>query len=156
MDAKTLSSIFIKSTQYVLDTMAQCPAKAGKPFIKKDQVALGEMSAYICANCNATNAKGSIAISFTTPAAICVAKTMLGEDVEDEQSLHEIVGELVNIISGDARRRMAELDVIFDGSTPKMLHGEGHLISHGIKAPVVAIPFTLPEGTFTVEFGFEL
>ncbi len=156
MDANTLNAIFIKSTMHVLDVMAQTSVQAGKPFTKKGSVALGDYTAFICANCEATQGKGSIAVTFTKNGAICVAKNMLGEDVDDEQSLKEVVGELVNIISGDARRHMASLGVTFDGSTPTMLDGKGHNIQHDTKALITVIPFKLSQGEFVVEFGFEI
>ncbi len=156
MDIKTLKTIFVQSTAHVLNVMAQCEAVAGKPFIKKDTIALGEYTAYICANCTKTSNKGSIAMSFNDLGAKCIAKNMLGEDIEDAQSLNEVVGEIVNIVSGDARRRMAVEGVIFDGSTPKMLQGVGHVVVHDTKSAIVVIPFQLPEGQCVVEFGFEM
>ncbi len=156
MNAATLKSIFIASTEYVLSTMAQCTVKACKPYIKKDDIALGRLSAFITAECEENKAKGFIAMSFTTAAAVCVARSMLGEDVEDEQSLREVVGELVNILSGDARRRMSEQGVTFSGSTPSMLYGEQHNLPHGTKSPVVVIPFEVDGGKFAVEFSFEI
>ncbi len=156
MDAKVLKNIFIESTQHVLKIMAQCPAVAGKAFIKKDNIALGDYSAYICANCNTNKTRGSISVTFTAFAAKSVAKTMFGEEIDDAQGLREVAGEFVNIISGDARRRMAEQGVVFDGSTPKMLDGEGHKICHETSSPIVVIPFDVPDGKCVVEFGFEL
>ncbi len=156
MDVKTLNNIFIQSTAHVLQVMAQCEATAGKPYIKKDHLALEDYTAYICANCTSSENKGNIGMSFSGAGAQCVAKTMLGEDIDDEQSLKEVVGEIVNIVSGDARRRMAAAGVVFDGSTPKMLHGAGNAIPYDSKAPVVVIPFKLPQGQFVIEFSFEL
>ncbi len=156
MDADALNSIFIQSTAHVLSTMAQCNPIAGKPYVKQNTIALGDYTAYICANCTSTTNKGSIAMTFTISGASYLAKSMFGEDVDDEQSLREVVGEIVNIVSGDARRRMATQGVVFDGSTPKMLQGAGHSVLHDTKAHITVIPFNLPEGQFVVEFGFEI
>ncbi len=156
MDTNALNTIFIQSTAHVLQVMAQCEAQAGKPYIKKDTLALGDYTAYICANCTSSSNKGNIGMSFSGAGAACIAKTMFGEDVDDEQSLKEVVGEIVNIVSGDARRRMAAAGVIFDGSTPKMIQGIGQVIPYDTKAPIIVIPFTLPQGQFVIEFGFEI
>jgi len=81
---------------------------------------------------------------------------MVGDDIQDIlQDTRDAVGEVANMISGQARSGLAELGMNFHGSTPSVIMGDGHTISHVTKGQVVAIPFTSNAGDFTVEFAFD-
>lgn len=144
---------FIKATVNILSTMAMIEPKPGKPFVKKDSVAHGDVSAVI----GITGAKkGSISVSFQKKCAIAVVKAMLGDDIEDIiQDAQDTVGEIANMISGQARAGLAEIGMTFQGSTPTVIMGDNHSIAHISKNPIISIPFTTESGQFFVEFNFE-
>jgi chemotaxis protein CheX len=153
MEHIEIAKAFIAATTNILSTMANITPTTGKPFVKKDHTALGDFSAVI----GVTGAhKGSICVSFTREGAICVVRAMLGDDIENlEQDAVDTVGEIANMVSGQARAAIAEKGVILQGSTPTIIVGEKHRITHLSKSPVMCIPFAMPEGTFTVEFCLE-
>lgn len=144
---------FIDATTNVLNTMAMMEAKPGKPFVKKDNTAYGDVSAVI----GITGHKnGSISVSFTKKCAVALVKSMLGDDVQDIiQDTKDAVGEVTNMISGQARAGLANMGMVFQGATPSVIMGDNHTITHVSKSPVMAIPFTTKYGEFTVEFCFE-
>jgi chemotaxis protein CheX len=144
---------FIEATTTVLQTMAMLNPKAGKPFVKKDKAASGDVSAVI----GFTGDKnGSISVSFSKKCAITMVKNLLGDAVEDlVQDTKDAVGEVCNMISGQARAGLSQMGMTFHGSTPTVIMGDGHTISHVSKGPVIAIPFTTEGGDFTLEFSFE-
>lgn len=144
---------FIKATINVLSTMAMITPVPGKPYVKKDNTASGDVSAVI----GFTGIKnGSISVSFTKKCAIAVVKGMLGADIQDIiQDTKDAVGEVTNMISGQARAGLAEMGLNFAGSTPSVIMGDSHTITHVTKSPVMAIPFTTDHGEFFVEFVFE-
>ncbi len=144
---------FINATINVLSTMAMIDPKPGKPFVKQDGVTKSDVSAVI----GVTGVKtGSISVSFPKKTAIAVLKAMLGDDIEDiVQDTKDTVGEIANMISGQARAGLAEMGIPLQGSTPMVIMGEGHSIAHVSKTPVIGIPFTTPHGEFYVEFSFE-
>ena len=144
---------FIKATVDVLSTMAMMDPKPGKPFIKKDETATGDVSAII----GFTGEKnGSISVSFTKQCAVAMVQNMLGDDVGDIlQDAKDAVGEVTNMISGQARSGLAAMGMTFMGSTPTVIMGDSHSVSHISKNPIIVIPFETSEGTFTVEFCFE-
>ncbi len=144
---------FIKATINVLSTMAMIEPKPGKPFVKRDNTAIGDVSAVI----GITGDKnGSISVSFTKKCAIALVKSMLGDDVQDiVQDVKDAVGEITNMISGQARAGLSEMGMHFAGSTPSVIMGDNHSITHVTKEPVVAIPFSTDHGDFFVEFAFE-
>lgn len=143
---------FIKATQDILVTMAGMRASAGTPFVKKTKAVKGDVSAIIGVTGDRT---GTIAVSFTRSCALALVKGMLGEDIQDIlQDTQDAVGEVSNMISGQARASLADMGLTLQGSTPTVIMGEGHLIRHISANPIVAIPFSTRHGEFTVEFCF--
>ena len=148
-----IAKAFITATVNILSTMANISPKPGKPFVKKDHTALGEFSAVIGVT---GEHKGSICVTFTRDGATSVVQAMLGDDVENlEQDAIDTVGEIANMVSGQARAVIAEKGVLLQGSTPTIITGEHHRIIHMSKPPVMCIPFTMPTGSLAVEFCFE-
>lgn len=144
---------FIVATVNVLATMAGIKPQPGKPFVKKDNMARGDVSAIIGFTGQRT---GSISVSFSKQCAIAVVRGMLGDDIQDIlQDTKDAVGEVCNMISGQARAGLAEMGMVFQGSTPSVIMGDGHTISHVTKSPIMGIPFHTDHGEFTVEFCFE-
>ena len=69
-------------------------------------------------------------------------------DDEREKLVTEMVGELVNIIAGNASGRLTDFDV--DISVPVVVQGKNHTISWPERSPVIAIPFATNLGHFLV------
>ncbi|MDR2124822.1 MAG: chemotaxis protein CheX [Desulfovibrio sp.] len=143
---------FIRATLDVLKTMAFLEAKAGTPYVKKDRTAEGDVSAIIGVTGDRT---GTISVSFSRACALALVRGMLGDSVEDiVQDTRDAVGELANMVSGQARASLAARGIVMQGSTPSVIMGVGHHISHQSGRPVMAIPFSAESGEFTVEFCF--
>ncbi len=144
---------FIEAARHVLGMMAQLDPKPGKPYVKKGGAAAGDVSAIV----GLTGDKnGSISISFTKKCAVAMVKNMLGDDVADIiQDAKDAVGEITNMISGQARSGLAQLGLNMSASTPTIIFGDNHTVSHVTKAPVIAIPFKTEHGDFTIEFCFD-
>lgn len=148
-----LAKPFIKATVEVLSTMAFITPKADKPYVKKNNIATGDVSGLV----GLTGDKiGSISISFDKKCAIAIVKNMLGDDIQDViQDVKDAVGEIANMVSGQARAGLSEMGMSMQGSTPTVIMGDGHTISHVTNAPIMAIPFSTDDGKFTIEFCFE-
>ena len=144
---------FVQATRHVLTTMAMLEPAPGKPFVKKSNTASGDVSAVV----GLTGDKhGSISISFSKKCAIAIVKNMLGDDIVDIiQDAKDAVGEITNMISGQARAGLAEKGLVLQGSTPTVIMGDNHSITHIAKSPIMAIPFETDAGNFTIEFCFE-
>lgn len=144
---------FLKATINVLSMMAFVKPEAGKPFIKKDRKAQGDISGII----GMTGAtKGVVVFSLSKEAAIKIVSSMLGEDYKEiNDDVSDAIGEITNMISGDARRELATKGYTFEGGLPSIIIGQGHVIESITKGPTVAIPFTLDGAKFVVETSFE-
>lgn len=144
---------FIKATVDVLSTMAMIQPVPGKPYVKKDTVARGDVTGVI----GITGEKnGTISVTFTKDCAVAIVKNMLGGEIEDIiQDVKDAVGEITNMISGQARRGLSEMGYVFQAATPTVIMGNNHTISHVVSSPIMAVPFSTPHGDFTVEVSFE-
>lgn len=153
MDNTAVAKTFVSATVNVLATMANIKPVPGKPFVKTDMTALGDVTAVIGIT---GDKRGSIAVTFTKSSAIAVVRGMLGDDIQDiMEDTRDTVGEVTNMISGQARAKLAEDGLSLQGATPTIIFGDKHTVTHLTSAPVVAIPFNINNDEFTVEFCFE-
>ena len=146
---------FISATRKVLSTMANLDSKPLKPYLKPENnyKALGDISSVIelTGEC-----RGSIGLSFDTACILKVANQMLGEVYEGlDDDLADMVGELVNMISGDARRQLVKLGFSFSAGIPEISMGEGHIIRHSVNERIILIPFKTSAGDFFIETCFD-
>lgn len=148
-----IARVFIKATTDVLSTMAGIEAVPGTPYAKKNPAAKGDVSAIV----GVTGPKrGTIAVSFPRACAVALVRGMLGDDVRDlTQDIRDAAGEVANMISGQARARLAAEGLTLQGATPTVIIGKNHSVSHAAASPVIAIPFATDAGEFTVEFCLE-
>ncbi len=152
MDVKIINP-FLAAAMHVLKTMAQVEAKPGKPFLKKDDLAIGDVSAIIGIT---GAAQGSMALIFTEQCIKGIASNLLGGPpfTELNHEVRDAVGELTNMICGDARRRLAEDGFVLQAGIPTIVGGKGHTIMHVANGPRLAVPFETPQGSFMVEVAF--
>jgi chemotaxis protein CheX len=152
LEGVAIAKPFVKAVVAVLGTMAGITATPGVPYVKKNPVAKGDVSAIV----GVTGGKvGTIAVSFSRSCSLALVRGMLGDDIEDVlQDTQDAVGEITNMVSGQARASLAEMGISLQGSTPTVIMGDGHLIRHISSNPVVAIPFSTEHGDFTIEFCF--
>ncbi len=145
---------FIKATMNVLETMAFGKPRVGKPYLKEGDNAIGDVSGMLELDANGSGVKGSLAVTFTEKAILKIISNMLGEEhdhINDE--VRDAVGEITNMISGQARKELSEKGHSFEASIPKAVAGRGHTIKH-IKDSSIVIPFEIDEGSFVVDVCF--
>ena len=142
---------FISAATTVTFTMAQLIVTPGKFFVKHDHMSQGDITAVMDVTGQKT---GTIAVSFSRAAAVELAKGMLGDGVQNlEKDMRDAVGEVTNMISGQARAAMADDGVVLRTTTPTILKGKEVEIAYAADAPIIAIPFTTRAGaSFVVEF----
>jgi len=152
MDAKFISP-FINATLNVLGTMASTKAEAGKPYLKKDQVASGDVSGVIGL---IGKVKGTLSVSFTEKSILAIVSNMLGEEMKElNEEIKDAVGEITNMISGQARQELEDLGRSLQAAIPSVIMGKDHTITHVTSYPVIAVPFSTSNGQFTIEVCFE-
>lgn len=152
MDVRLVNP-FINATINVLETMAFMTVDAGKPYLKKDNVAIGDVTGVL----GLTGvANGTISVTFEKKCILAVVSNMFGETMSElNNEIADAVGELTNMISGQARRELEEIGKVFKAAIPSVVTGRNHSIIHYTEGPKIAIPFYTADGEFTIEVCFE-
>ena len=150
MDVKLVNP-FLEATVNVLKTMAFTEVTAGKPFLKDGKEAHGDITGIISFSGDAT---GSLSITFTEECIVKIVSSMFGEQVEGiNEEVRDAVGELTNMISGDARRKLQQHGYAIRAAIPSVVSGKNHVIKHIHQGPCIALPFKTGGGDFTVEIN---
>jgi len=143
---------FLQAAVNVLQTMTFTEATPQKPYLKTGRDPAGDVTGVIAIS---GQTQGSLAISFTRDCICHLVANMFGEAVETiNQEVKDAVGELTNMISGDARRQLAERGLSLRAGIPEVYSGPGHKVEHTIYGPAIAVPFQTPGGDFTIEVCF--
>jgi len=142
---------FLNATKNVIETMAQTRIKAGKPYLKDDKLAFGEVTGVIGMSSETTS--GTMIVSFSAPAILKIVANMLMEPLRPaiDDEVVDAVGEITNMICGGAKAELAKINHNFDLATPTMLVGKGVEIPYYSSTPTIVIPFATEEGGFVVE-----
>ena len=149
----TLINPFINATINVLETMAFVKVSAGKPYLKKNSIAVGDVTGVM----GLTGvAQGTIAVTFEQNCILTVVSNMFGEKIDAlNDDIADAVGELTNMISGQARRELDDAGKVFKAAIPSVITGKKHTIRHYGNGPKIAIPFQTDGGEFTIEVCFD-
>ena len=143
MDVKFINP-FLGATMNVLKTMAFVDVKPGKPFLKREHMALGDVSGIIGLT---GDVKGSLSVTLNLALIKLIMSKMLGEEIDDvNDDARDAVGELTNMISGDARRVLQQGGVNLTAAIPTIVAGHDHTIKHIVNGPVIVIPFAAEGG----------
>ena len=153
MSDVALAKPFVQATINVLSSMTGLSPVPGKPYVKKTDKAQGDVSAIV----GITGCKsGAVALSFSQSCAIALVKGMLGDAIEDIiADTRDAVGEITNMISGQARATLREMGLPLQGSPPSIVFGANPSLSFPGQVTTVAIPFETDYGAFTLEFCFQ-
>jgi chemotaxis protein CheX len=148
MDVKYINP-FLSGTLEVLKKMAFLDAIPGKPSVKKDETASGDVSGIIGITGDAV---GSLALSFSEKCICKIVSNMLGEEHHEvTKDIIDAVGELTNMISGASRTQLEKMGMAVYAAIPAVVHGQGHTITHILKSPSIVIPFSTAAGPFFVD-----
>lgn len=153
MDVTYINPI-LESTLTVLSTMAMVEAKPEKPHLKDNTRPLGDITGQI--DLTGDHIRGSLAISFSESSILDISEKLLGEAIQNiDDTVADVVGELTNMITGNAKRIYSEQGLDFNLTLPKTTIGNGQQVLHSIKGKTVVLPFTTTSGRFYVEFVFD-
>ncbi|MBO6514441.1 MAG: chemotaxis protein CheX [Phycisphaerales bacterium] len=146
MDASMITP-FINSIQNVFSTMFQLPVEIGEPRIKADRKASHDVSGIIGVSGEMT---GTIVLSMPRDAASSIVTLFTGMEFEtDSADFADAVGELINMISGNAKAEFQRKSVSI--SCPSVVLGADHTIAVQSGTPCVLIPCSTDCGEVVLE-----
>lgn len=143
----------LESTVTVLSTMAMIDAIPGKPALKSNDTPLGAVTGII--DLKSSEASGSLAISFSRPAILDITARMLGEQLDAiDDTVVDVVGEITNMITGNAKRIFSEHGLEFELTLPSTIVGQSQPIVHSAGGQPILLPFSSAAGDIFVEVCF--
>lgn len=142
---------FLKAVTNTFATMLAADAHRGELSLGDPRTRLFPISGLIGLS---GKAHGMVVINLSTEVALKAASAMLMEEksVVDDEVL-DAVGELANVIAGQAKTDLAQYDLSV--SLPNVIIGEGHEIRFPSSTPPLAVPFKTDFGPLRLEVGFE-
>jgi len=155
MDVNFINPV-LRSMQNILSTMVHIETKVGSPRIKdKAEIIPGKNVSGLM---SMIGRKGiaSIAITFPEPVILQIAKKMLPVPPSSiDGNIIDLVGELANMVLGGAKSELENGGYFFKLSLPTIILGTDYLIAHKTNVPIILLPFSIPEGDFFIEAGYE-
>lgn len=136
----------------VLGTMANFSVTPGTPFINRKRTSTSDITGFIDIS---GYDRGIISLSLSEGAILKIVNNMLAESyTEINNDIADAVGELTNMIAGQARKHLANQGYAFQAGTPSIILGKGRRTAHIPRAPILAIPFSSEHGDLVVEVSF--
>jgi chemotaxis protein CheX len=141
---------FLAASINLFNTYLKFDVKNSPPYINQDVQNLNEVSAIIGL---AGDIAGAVVLSFTRETAITMASRFSGQKhVGLSKEVLDAIGEMVNIISGNAKKDLMEFRI--EISLPGVITGNKYKINWPQGVPVITIPFESEAGSFTVNVSF--
>lgn len=146
---------FLTSLMNVLETMAMTKLTPGKPSLKKEQTARGDVSGLI--GMAGPQTKGSLSVTFEESLALTIMERMLGErPAAINEEVTDMVGEITNMVTGGAKNILGDKGYDFDMATPMIVSGKDHTINHKCEGKTLIVPFTSDNGNAYIEVSFDV
>lgn len=141
---------FLESTKKVIETMAFTEVEPGQPAVKTDNLTWGTVTGII--GLASEKLTGTMLVSFEADSILAIVSNMLGEEFKEvNEEVVDAVGEITNMISGQAKKIFSEQGYSFDMAVPVMVKGENVEITQLSGTPGLRIPFSTASGHFVVE-----
>jgi chemotaxis protein CheX len=142
---------FLKASMNLFKEYLGLQAVSGKPYLLGNPQELDMVSAIIGL---AGDTRGAVVLSFSRDTAIAIVSKMAGHEYKVlGNEVLDGVGELVNIIAGNAKQDLLEFRI--EISLPGVITGNSYKVHWPEGIPVVAIPFQTELGPFTVNVSLK-
>lgn len=138
MDVKYINP-FVTAAQVVFRTMLGIEATMGKPILKDVRATSGDVTGIMGL---VGDRKGTIAISFREVGAMFVFRTLIGDECSKiGPEVVDSIGEITNIISGQARMEFEKAGINLKAAIPMVVVGHNVELNFITKIPIISLPF---------------
>ncbi len=157
MDVKYIQP-FVAAAQTVFKTMLSIDLAIGKPGLKEQRTTSGDVTGIMSL---VGDKEGTIAISFKEKGALYVFNSLMGDDASSiSPEVVDAIGELTNIVSGQARKEFEKNGINLRASIPMVVVGKGVETNFITNVPIITLPFafSVNNGTgevMNLDFSFE-
>ena len=141
---------FIIAVSKTLETMVGCKVVREPPQVKKDKSALHPVSGIIGLSGSIV---GTVVLTMSEALALKSASVMLMEEfAEFNHDVFDAVGELTNVIAGNAKAQLEEYKLSL--SLPNVIYGKDAELRFPERCQPISIPFQTDYGPMAIEIGF--
>ncbi len=157
MDVRYMNP-FIVATQVVFRTMLGINVKMGKPILKQTRRTSGDVTGIMGL---AGDQRGTLCISFRKNGALFIYNTLMGDGCQEiNEDVIDAIGELTNIISGQARKEFERQNLHLKAAIPMVVVGNDVEMNFITTLPIVSLPFYFSvnggsEEVMYLDFSFE-
>ncbi len=138
---------FIKSVQLVFETMLDTRVTTTKPYVKEHDRATNDVTGIIALSGEAV---GSVAVSFPMATAKKAVEAFTGMPVDEvDDDFSDAIGELANMVAGNAKKDLANLNVSI--SVPTVVIGSNHRLGRHQLGAWIVLECDSPLGQFNIE-----
>jgi len=138
MDVKYINP-FILATQTVFKTMLGIAVTMSKPMLKHERAASGDVTGIMGL---VGDKKGTFSVSLNDTGALFIVKTLFGDEVSGiTPEVVDAIGELTNIISGQARKEFEKGGLNLKAAIPMVVVGKNVETNFITKLPIISLPF---------------
>ncbi|MCM2277173.1 MAG: chemotaxis protein CheX [Oligoflexia bacterium] len=141
----------LQATITTIGTMTEYTVTPGRPYLKRPSDVSGDISGIV--NVVSGGFNGTISLSFAERTYLRVVARILKTEYEriDQQNSGS-VGELINIIFGQAKSILSTKGHKFQPALPSIIASPGHSVDHKSPHPPIAIDFNVADvGSLKVE-----
>ncbi len=140
---------FIESAVSVFEMMLGCQVKRTGAKVCESFAPQFDITGIIGLSGRAT---GDVVISFERELALLATEALIGEKPTDlSADVIDTIGELTNMIAGNAKASMEELELKL--ALPTVIVGKNHTIRFPSKVRPIALAFESDMGYFNIEVG---
>jgi chemotaxis protein CheX len=141
---------FCSATEVTFQEMANVEVKVRAVYQKSGYKMFGDISAVIGL---LTKSEGSLVLSFPEASAAAFVRRILAGVVDEPgpDTIRDCVGEICNVIAGQARGILSSTPYAFALSTPTIVSGTGHEIRHKPGMPCLVIAYGSELGEFALQ-----
>ncbi len=151
----TFLNPFIDGAMETLKIQCSTEATPGVPFLKTKQFH-DDVDIAGVIGLKSPSFRGSIALCFPEKTFLEMMSAMLGEEFRViSKDLEDGAGELLNIIFGQAKKKLMEKNYRVDQAIPTIVKRLDEKIGQLTPEPTVVIPFQTPRGAFHIQIGLE-
>jgi chemotaxis protein CheX len=152
---------FVEAAKNVFETMVYTKLEPQKPSIKKDNISKGDISAVLGMsgeldrNGHKCSYRSMLVLSFPYETYFKVAGAMLSDTYTAYvPDIHDVGGEIVNMIMGNAKRDLKVLGYTSSMAIPSMIEGKDHTIKYPSGTTVILIPIVSAHGPMFLELCY--
>ncbi len=144
---------FIEAVINTFQTMASVTPVRDKVFLKGEGEEVYGVSGIIGLGGEAT---GAVVLNFPEAVALAAVGKFVGEDFATITSgVVDGVGEMTNIIAGDAKNRLIQKGYKFEIGLPKIVTGRNYITAQNRAIPCIVIAFASDLGRFCLEVSLK-